>query len=38
MVPLTDGMSVECNEEKFQEYLEELKSVAQKIVENLDQN
>jgi hypothetical protein len=36
--PLTDGIATDCSNEKFVEYLEEVGHVAQKIVENLEQD
>jgi hypothetical protein len=34
--PLANGMAAECSEEKFGEYLKEVKPMAHKIVENLE--
>ena len=38
MTPLGDGMSIECTEEKFDELLEEVKPVANRIVDSLKQD
>jgi hypothetical protein len=35
--PLVDDMSVDCSEEKFSEYIEEVKLVAQKLIDSLEQ-
>jgi hypothetical protein len=35
--PLATGMSVDCTEDKFKELVEEVKPVAQKLVESLEQ-
>jgi hypothetical protein len=35
--PLASGMSADCIEEKFRELVEEVKLVAQKLVDSLDQ-
>jgi hypothetical protein len=35
--PLADGMSADCSEEKFLEFVEELKLVAHKLVDSLEQ-
>lgn len=35
---LADGLAADCFEEKFVEYLQEVKPVANKIVENLEQD
>jgi SMC interacting uncharacterized protein involved in chromosome segregation len=34
--PLADGMAADCSKEKFSEYIEEVKPVAQKIVDSLE--
>ena len=36
MTPLGDGMSIECTEEKFAGLVEEVKPVADKIVDSLE--
>jgi len=36
LAPLGDGMSVECNEEKFTKYVEEAKPIGARIVEMLE--
>jgi phage gp36-like protein len=36
--PLADGMAADCSQERFTEYLKEVESVAQKIVESLEQD
>jgi len=36
--PLAEGMAADCSEEKFAEYLEEVKLVAHKIVETLGED
>jgi hypothetical protein len=36
--PLAEGMAADCSDEKFAEYLDEVGPVAQKIVENLEQD
>jgi hypothetical protein len=35
--PLADGMAVDCFEEKFLEFVKEAKSVAQKLMDSLEQ-
>jgi hypothetical protein len=35
--PLADGMSVDCTDEKFSEFVEEVKPVAHKLVDSLHQ-
>jgi phage gp36-like protein len=36
--PLAEGKAADCSEEKFAEYLKDIKPVADKIVENLEQD
>jgi hypothetical protein len=38
MEALADGIAADCSEEKFTEYLQEVKPVDDKIVENLEQD
>jgi hypothetical protein len=35
--PLAGGMATDCSKENFLEYIKELKSMAQKIVDSLEQ-
>jgi hypothetical protein len=35
--PMVDGMSTDCSEEKFLEYVEDVKPVAQKLIDSLEQ-
>ena len=35
--PLGDGLSAECSDEKFAEYVEEVKPIAEKIIDSLEQ-
>jgi BarA-like signal transduction histidine kinase len=34
---MVDGMSTDCSEEKFLEYVEDVKPVAQKLIDSLEQ-
>jgi hypothetical protein len=35
--PLADGVAADCSEEKFSEFVEEAKPMAQKLVDSLEQ-
>jgi len=37
LVPLSDGLAAGCSDEQFVQYVEELKPVADRIVESLEQ-
>ena len=37
LAPLSDGLAVGCSDEQFDQYVEELKPVADRIVESLEQ-
>jgi len=37
LTPLGEGMATECTDEKFTEYVEEVKQSIEKVVESLEQ-